>query len=798
MTALAGAQSPADKAAPPPADAGVVADQIVGPGYRRVFVDQRQTPSQEQLALRIAAGKPVELDPATGEVIERTFVDHLPTNWVMATPVDGQRVDSFGNLIVNDTPGLPAWSQRDVDGLRAAVVQWRDELARLRGSGARTGEVEGILGNFIGQAITRAISIDDLVNIDDAAQVNDAIAGRILDYLHFYENIRSANQDLYRYRYLPTVYPARMSGFAASHGRDLHTVQTVEPRGFTGRGSNCYDAAVFPVGMTQLSGQADIWVATGDDDASADVPTGFPIFLFYPCASSSNNTMVRVSTNGYVSFFQLGGGALLGTSFVNATIPSAVDPSGYVAPWWDDLIVAADSGTQDRVSYKTEGAVGQRVFTVEWFSISRLSGDTGDFHYFQVKLYETTDVIELQADTLWQRDTFDTATVGIESLDGRVGLCGPNCLDNNNVAPVSDFRFTPFRPDNDDCANAEPVIPGTRTFQDLRSATADGAASCGLTTGDRDVWYTFAAPCAGVLSVNTCGSRANGEGPDTVISAHSGCPGTTANQIACNDDGGSLACASVDSSMTINVSAGETVLIRVSHFSVEPARLGDGLVDVAFDFTPQGPVANDLCANALPLVAGQTVTGSILCAGSDGSATCASSEFNADAWYKFTAPHDGELSVDLCGSRDIEGQETGIDGVVSVHTACPGTISNELECNDDGRMPGCNELDSKVQVRLVRGQEVFVRVSHYGDSPSDLGNASYMLHAQFTAACGSADFDCDGDSATDADIEAFFRCLSGVCPPPPCPSTADFNLDGDAATDADIEAFFRVLAGGSC
>jgi hypothetical protein len=64
--------------------------------------------------------------------------------------------------------------------------------------------------------------------------------------------------------------------------------------------------------------------------------------------------------------------------------------------------------------------------------------------------------------------------------------------------------------------------------------------------------------------------------------------------------------------------------------------------------------------------------------------------------------------------------------------------------------------------------------------------------------CGSADFNCDGDTATDADIEAFFACLAGACPPAPCTSTADFNADGDVATDADIEAFFRVLAGGTC
>ena len=84
-------------------------------------------------------------------------------------------------------------------------------------------------------------------------------------------------------------------------------------------------------------------------------------------------------------------------------------------------------------------------------------------------------------------------------------------------------------------------------------------------------------------------------------------------------------------------------------------------------------------------------------------------------------------------------------------------------------------------------------------TPSDAalsGPASTLsLHV---IACGSADFNCDGDTGTDADIESFFACLAGSCPPPPCPSTADFNADGDVGTDADIEAFFRVLAGSPC
>lgn len=62
--------------------------------------------------------------------------------------------------------------------------------------------------------------------------------------------------------------------------------------------------------------------------------------------------------------------------------------------------------------------------------------------------------------------------------------------------------------------------------------------------------------------------------------------------------------------------------------------------------------------------------------------------------------------------------------------------------------------------------------------------------------CGSADFDNDGDTGTDADIESFMACVAGNC----CATCgpADFNGDGDTGTDADIEAFFRVLAGGNC
>jgi hypothetical protein len=64
--------------------------------------------------------------------------------------------------------------------------------------------------------------------------------------------------------------------------------------------------------------------------------------------------------------------------------------------------------------------------------------------------------------------------------------------------------------------------------------------------------------------------------------------------------------------------------------------------------------------------------------------------------------------------------------------------------------------------------------------------------------CGTSDYNGDGDFGTDADIEAFFACLSGACCGTCWENGSDFNGDGDFGTDADIEAFFRVLAGGNC
>src|SRR6185295_14573625 len=115
-------------------------------------------------------------------------------------------------------------------------------------------------------------------------------------------------------------------------------------------------------------------------------------------------------------------------------------------------------------------------------------------------------------------------------------------------------------------------------------ATSDGAANCGVTDDAPDVWYKFTPGCNGAYTFRTCGSTY-----DTVLSIHSACPGTAANQIACNDDSCGL-----QSEFTATLTAGTTYSIRVSGY------LG---ATGAYTLSWSSPVfpANDTCSNGITI-----------------------------------------------------------------------------------------------------------------------------------------------------------------------------------------------------
>jgi hypothetical protein len=190
---------------------------------------------------------------------------------------------------------------------------------------------------------------------------------------------------------------------------------------------------------------------------------------------------------------------------------------------------------------------------------------------------------------------------------------------------------------------------------------------------------------------------------------------------------------------------------------------------------------------------------------------------DTDMWL-----YDGTLTAIPGAGNDDEVPANGGSGLTSQsilrRTLSQGTyylaLSNWNVCNDQASPPDDNfrsgnvldfpnailQSDTSTTANLA-----FTLTDTAGGHPfaASKPGAFGIYWAVFTVGvtpptCESADFNCDGDTGTDADIEAFFLCIAGTCPAPPCNNTADFNNDGDSATDADIEAFFRVLAGLPC
>ena len=163
----------------------------------------------------------------------------------------------------------------------------------------------------------------------------------------------------------------------------------------------------------------------------------------------------------------------------------------------------------------------------------------------------------------------------------------------------------------------------------------------------------------------------------------------------------------------------------------------------------------------------------------------------------------GESPLTVIGSYT---QGTGGTTEIDLAGSGSGTIFGRLQVN------GGAALDGAIKVKFLNGynpplgttcrildvtgtsSEMFSNTLLV-DQPYSLGvRVTYDLHGAtltIVQGCGTADFNCDGDTGTDQDIEAFFACLAGNCPPAPCTSSADFN--NSMATSGQMRRYRVVL-----
>jgi hypothetical protein len=116
---------------------------------------------------------------------------------------------------------------------------------------------------------------------------------------------------------------------------------------------------------------------------------------------------------------------------------------------------------------------------------------------------------------------------------------------------------------------------------------------------------------------------------------------------------------------------------------------------------PENAVAVDNAVDARPIRPGITYTGTTVGATNDGAASCGYSETSPDVWYSYTPAANGQLTISLCDSA--------YDTVLSVHTQAPGTIGNELACNDDF----CG-IQSQLALQVYAGFAYYIRIAGYG------------------------------------------------------------------------------------
>lgn len=195
-----------------------------------------------------------------------------------------------------------------------------------------------------------------------------------------------------------------------------------------------YTTSMISAACEDVGDAAEIPAVNGDDVASDRISLPFAFKLFGDAVNQ-----YTMASNGFLQLWASGSGGISKRAD-NVAIPSADDPNGIVAPFWDDLVPMF---SQSRVGLR--GSAPNRRIVVSWGHWT-IKGDTGTRISFQAKLFETTNVIELHYCAMTPegnaRATGSSATIGLENLGGTKGIQQSFNTAGTAVTGKA-FRYTP-------------------------------------------------------------------------------------------------------------------------------------------------------------------------------------------------------------------------------------------------------------------------------------------------------------------------------------------------------------------
>ena len=270
---------------------------------------------------------------------------------------------------------------------------------------------------------------------------------------------------------------------------------------------------------------------------------------------------------------------------------------------------------------------------------------------------------------------------------------------SNATAHVQTLALTP---PNDLCANPIMLTNGVSCSQLTSTATSAGdpTSLCGAAVG-KGVWFTYTPLLSGVVTVSTCGSEL-----DTVLGVYTGSCGAL-SLAGCDDDNGS-ACAGVQASMTFIGVSGVTYYIYAGGYNSASGTL---------NIVASSP-SNDSCTSALPLTDGVAFamnTSSATSAG-DPLPPCQPNS-GKSVWFSYTAPADGEVVVNTCGSS--------FDTVLTVYTGSCRLLA-AMACNDDYG-PACAGTQASVRFTANAGATYLLLMGGYNGASGALSVVASLV-----------------------------------------------------------------------
>jgi hypothetical protein len=231
------------------------------------------------------------------------------------------------------------------------------------------------------------------------------------------------------------------------------------------------------------------------------------------------------------------------------------------------------------------------------------------------------------------------------------------------TSPAGTFTLTltPFVPGagNDECAGATVVNLGANAVTNATATTTPGipGGACafgGAVNFTRDVWFIHTPAASGALVIDTCGST--GPVNDSVISVFTGtCAALT--EIGCDDD--TCATPALNSSVSVPVTAGVPIRIRVGSWQASPAgaftlNLNPGTPPCSVTCPGGAQIEGEACAvtatdttnggcNSTPPVTTPIIVGQPMC----GIGSTISPNSRDTDWYSFTVLVAGTYHIEI-------------------------------------------------------------------------------------------------------------------------------------------------------